>query len=82
MKTYELTYIISSQASVEEVEKSLINEHCDGKVFTEIDESKLVLELFALLSAEKDDGERVFDFENRILKEFLSSSSADALSLR
>jgi hypothetical protein len=58
--------------SVEDIEENLIKEHM-GQIkvpdLTLEKEEKLTKELIKILSMEKDEGERVIDFENRIKKE-------------
>jgi len=60
------------QGSVEEIEQSLVNEiECEVKIkdFTKEDEIKFTENLMLILDKEREDGEKVQDFEKRIFSE-------------
>jgi len=57
-----------SSESLEDIEKAVINEHIGQfKEFTPDKEKKLALALLQALSSEKDEGERVIDFEEKVI---------------
>jgi len=86
LKTKEFEEIISTEDSVEDVENKIIKEHL-GKVKLEDfgisnDEEKLMNELVVNLSKEKNEGEKVIDFESRVVKDMLKIFKVeDAFSL-
>ena len=72
LKTKELDEIKTERKSVEEIEDYLINEHLGQIKLKDLDlekESRLTKKLIKILSLEKDEGERVFDFEKRLNEE-------------
>lgn len=63
----EFEEIKISKNTVEEIENSLIKEHAgQSKLFDQKKEQELVKQLINGLSIEKDEGERIADFEQRI----------------
>lgn len=67
LESKEFEEIKVSTASVEDLEHNLIKEHAGQlKIMPAEKEIMLAKELMRVLSAEKDDGERVADFEKRI----------------
>lgn len=70
LESKEFEEIKVSKASVEDIEESLIKEHAGQlKVFPAEKEIMLVKQLMHVLSAEKDEGERIADFEKRITQD-------------
>ena len=67
LESTEFEEIKVSRASVEDIEEALLKEHA-GKlsIVSASQEIKLAQDLMRALSAEKDEGERVADFEKRI----------------
>lgn len=60
----------ATSTSIEELEEQLVNEHAGQlKILPREQEITLVKNLMRVLSAEKDEGERVTDFEKRITRE-------------
>ena len=56
-------------SSVEEIEEGLVKEHLGQVKIENVDinaEKKLIAGMMDMLSAEKNEGERVMDFEKRI----------------
>lgn len=67
LESKELEEIKVNTASVEDIEETLIKEHAGQlKILPAEQEIALAKELMRVLSAEKDEGERVADFEKRI----------------
>ena len=72
LTTKEFEEIKVSSGSVEEIEKAVIKEHlgqADLKGMNAEKQEALIQTLIQILSAEKDEGEKVADFENRITSE-------------
>ncbi len=66
----EFEEIKVSKNTVEEIEDSLIKEHSgQSKLFDPVKEQELNKKLMIALSIEKDEGERINDFEQRIKQE-------------
>ncbi|TKJ17520.1 hypothetical protein CEE44_03215 [Candidatus Woesearchaeota archaeon B3_Woes] len=68
LQTKEFEEIKIQATSVDEIEDKLIKEHL-GQTKISLDEEKLTKDLINFLSAEKQEGERVIDFENRLKQE-------------
>ncbi len=68
LKTKDFEEIKIQATSVDEIEDKLIKEHL-GQTKISLDEEKLTKDLINLLSAEKQEGERVIDFEKRLKQE-------------
>ncbi len=67
LESKEFQEITISKASVEDIEDALVKEHAGQlKMMPADQEITLAKELMRALSAEKDEGERVADFEKRI----------------
>jgi len=67
LESKEFEEIKVSTASVEDIEERLIMEHAGQlKLMPPDKEAALAKELIRVLSAEKDEGERIIDFEKRI----------------
>ena len=68
LQTKDFEEIKIQATSVDEIEEKLIKEHL-GQTKISLDEEKLTKDLLNLLSAEKQEGERVIDFETRLKQE-------------
>ncbi|MBN1644696.1 DNA repair exonuclease [Candidatus Woesearchaeota archaeon] len=67
LKTKEFEEIKITQNSSEEIETKLINEHSGQlKIFEPEKEKEITKELIRILSTEKNEGEKIADFEKRI----------------
>jgi len=69
---FEEKELVTATDSVEEIESLLIAKHAGQQAlqgFSPEQEKELVLKLMAALNSEKDDGEKVADYEKRIMKE-------------
>lgn len=64
----EFQIIAVKEANVEDVEQSLLQEH-SGQFKLSSDDAALTKKAMSVLSAEKHDGEKIFDFENRVTQE-------------
>ena len=63
--------------SAEEIEENIINEHIGKLNLKDIDEKEFIKDLMQVLSSEKQEGEKNYDFEKRILenlKEYLNKN--------
>ncbi|MFH1505639.1 MAG: hypothetical protein ABIE94_01470, partial [archaeon] len=56
------------QASADEIEVNIIKEHL-GQIKVSFEEEKIAKELMKLLSSEKQEGEKVYEYNSRIKKE-------------
>ncbi len=70
LKSVEFEEVKIDASSAEDTEERLIDEHA-GKsgIFTKEDEKKIIKDLINVLGTEKDEGEKVADFEKRIKTE-------------
>jgi hypothetical protein len=66
LSTKEFEEIKGSTGSVDEIENSVIKEHLGQMTLEGKDEKQIVEELMKVLSTEKDEGEKVAEFERRI----------------
>lgn len=67
LKSREFEEVKIKESSAEEIETNLINEHAGQlKTFEAEKEKELTKELLQLLAAEKNEGEKICDFEKRI----------------
>jgi hypothetical protein len=66
------------QASVEEIESKIVTEHLGQlKLFSPDEEQRLVKELMHILAAEKDEGEKVAQFNKRLMSELEHALKTD-----
>ncbi len=68
LQSKEFEEVKVSIGSVNEVEEKLINEHL-GKIKIDMEEKSLIKSMMRALNSEKDEGEKVYEYEDRIKKE-------------
>ena len=80
LKSKEFEEIIVKEDNIDEIENSLISEHLSKitvKDWTPEKESQIIKSLMHILHQEKKDGEKVYDYEDRIVDEASKVLDAD-----